>query len=132
MLEVKPTRSDTLIIFISCTRFSKCALSCREKKERRRGGRGETNQENSVNPSKLYRYHNKTVGDRPEFARSLDCYGFSYSKLYVMTMRSLNFSVPGRRSTDSILEASIRPTGLYRNAGKYIELVAGSRNQAYF
>ena len=53
-------------------------------------------QNNQVNPSKFYRYNNKTVGDPPEFTRGLDCYGFSYLKLYVMTILSLNFSVSGR------------------------------------
>jgi len=41
----------------------------------------------SDDPRKINRYRNKTIGDRPEFARGLDSYGFAHFKAYTMYMR---------------------------------------------
>ena len=48
----------------------------------------------SGDPRKINRYRNKTIGDRPEFARGLDSYGFAHFKAYTMYMRCLTSVYP--------------------------------------
>jgi hypothetical protein len=48
----------------------------------------------SGDPRKINRYQNKTIGDRPEFARGLDSYGFAHFKAYIMYMRCLTSVYP--------------------------------------